>query len=67
MLSTFAMGAKYETHTKKSLLKDFTRYNYFIHNLFDVIPMVNQVKTNYLQHDLFISFRAFGNLSHCQE
>ena len=54
-------------HTKKSVLKDFTRYNYFIHNLFDVIPMVNKVKTNYLQHDPFISFRAFGNLSHCQE
>ena len=54
-------------HTKKSVLKDFTRYNYFIQNLFDVIPMVNKVKTNYLQHDPFISFRAFGNLSHCQE
>lgn len=46
-------------HTKKSVLKDFTRYNYFIHNLFDVIPMVNKVKTNYLQHDPFISFSAY--------
>ena len=26
-----------------------------------------KVKTNYLRHDPFISFRAFRNLSHCQE
>ena len=26
-----------------------------------------KVKTNYLPHDPFISFRAVGNLSHCQE
>ena len=26
-----------------------------------------KVKTNYLRHDPFISFQAFGNLSLCQE
>ena len=31
-------------------------------NLFKV-----NAKTNYLRHDPFISFRAFRNLSHCQE
>ena len=28
---------------------------------------ISKVKTNYLRHDQFISFRAFGNLSHCLE
>ena len=26
-----------------------------------------KVKANYLQHDPFISFQAFRNVSHCQE
>ena len=26
-----------------------------------------KVKTDYFRHDPFISFRALGNLSHCQE
>ena len=33
----------------------------------DMSRKIFKVKTNYLRHGPFISFRAFGNLSHCQE
>ena len=33
----------------------------------DISRKISKVKTNYLRHDPFISFQAFGNLSHCQE
>ena len=33
----------------------------------DMSRKVFKVKGNYLRHDPFISFQAFGNLSHCQD
>ena len=60
--------------------KTYNTSKYIQHSdFFDIAFLYNQlyvenmsrkiieVKTNYLQHDPFISFRAFGNLPHCQE
>ena len=33
----------------------------------DISRKIFKVKTNYLRHDSFISFRPLGKLSRCQE
>ena len=46
---------------RKSLRFSYVQSGYYIRD------QLIKVKTNYLRHDPFISLRAFGNLSHCQE
>ena len=46
---------------RKSLRFWYVQSGYYIRD------KLIKVKTNYLRNDPFISFRAFANLSHCQE
>ena len=43
----------------------FKKYNQLY--IEDMSRKISKENLNYLRHDPFISFRAFGNLSHCQE
>ena len=51
------------------ILYDPTLYVLLYKNLYaeDMSRKNFKVKTNYLRHDPFYSFQAFGNLSHCQQ
>ena len=44
-------------------------FKFFYNQLYveDMSRKILKVKPNYFRRDPFISFRALGNLSHCQE